>query len=320
MSISQSSVASFSLIFLSIFCIILTCFPKRYIDLDNLNKILCPVDLSEKSSILLQYAISFSKKFDTLPEILHVSTRPPDVYYRFFPDVAGVLKRIEQDAQSQMKKFTSRLGAELEATIRYGTVYEEIVNYANEDNFDLTIIDSDSYSTIEGHHLSLAVQKVIRKADCPVLTVYGERPEADIRKIVCPLDFSTYSYQGLASAALLARKFNARLYVHHVVELADFKKTGVQFDDDFVGLLNSLEEELKIPDEMNDLDIEKVITSNDDAADGIVDFARNEEVDLIAMTTHGRSYLPRLLLGSVAERVLQTAPCPVLTLRVHKGV
>ena len=64
-----------------------------------------------------------------------------------------------------------------------------------------------------------------------------------------------------------------------------------------------------------DLDALAVVRISDAPADEIVGYARDEGMDLIVMGTHGRKAVAHLLLGSVAERVVRTAPCPVLTVR-----
>ena len=169
--------------------------------------------------------------------------------------------------------------------------------------------------------LSTDTQKVIRKAECPVLTVYGKRTKAKIERILCPVDLSSRSYRALQEAATLARKFKAKIYLIHVVELHEFEKKSVKkfsSDEAFSKFSELLKKEMIVPDDMQDIEVEKVVRRNIDAAAEIDHFASEENIDLITITTHGRGYWPRVLLGSVAEKVLQIAPCPVLTIRVKK--
>ena len=66
-----------------------------------------------------------------------------------------------------------------------------------------------------------------------------------------------------------------------------------------------------------DIELKTAVVLNANAAVGICDYAAKEEVDLIVLSTHGRTGLSHMLIGSVAERVVRHAPCPVLTLRSH---
>lgn len=285
------------------------------------RKILCPIDFTEHSEHAVKYAISFSKRFNIKPQILHVSTKPPEVYYRFFPDVTGYLKAVERDVQNQLKEFIQKFNVQLDPVIRYGTVYQDIIQFVEDENIDLIIMAAKGFSISGDQVLSTVTQKVIRKAECPVLAVYGKSTRADIKKILCPIDLSPRSYKGLLQAANLARKFKAKIYLLHVVELHEFEKREIRkysSAEAFSKLSQLLMDEIQIPNEIKDLPIEKVIRRNIDAAAEIDYFASTNKIDLITLTTHGRGYWPRVLLGSVTEKVAQIAPCPVLTVRIKK--
>ncbi len=284
--------------------------------MNNLQKILCPIDFSETSETLVKYAISFGRAFHVQPEIIHVSTKPPDVYYRFFPDFPGYVKKIEEDSQFKLQEFLQKINVNLKTTIRYGTVYHEILQYAQDEQMDLVIMAANEHSMNETLRLGTTTLRVIRKSECPVLTVFGGRKDARIKNVLLALDLSYQSYQGLHPAAFFARKFNAKLYILHTVEIHEFEKQKAGFEENYEKLSRSLKEEITIPEELRDIEIEKVICFNLDVAQEIVRFAAEKKIDLIVMMSHGRGYLPRVLLGSVTEKVVQTSPCPIITLRV----
>jgi nucleotide-binding universal stress UspA family protein len=115
------------------------------------------------------------------------------------------------------------------------------------------------------------------------------------------MDFSTQSSQALKAALALAQHFGARVHVFHVAADASEQKIAV-------AKLESLTAE---PIE----GVEFVRTvSTGHAAPAIVEYAEREKIDLIVLGTHGRSGLTRVFMGSVAEAVLRTAPCQVLTI------
>lgn len=142
-----------------------------------------------------------------------------------------------------------------------------------------------------------------------------------IKNILVATDFSQVSDAALSYGRALAEQFAATLHVVHVVEnIATMNLTT----DGFETLMPKLQKELEDA-ARTQLDAAlargqwrgprpqpSVITSNARAA-AIVDYAKNAGVDLIVIGTHGRGGMSRLLLGSVAERVVRTAPCPVLT-------
>jgi universal stress protein A len=142
----------------------------------------------------------------------------------------------------------------------------------------------------------------------------------DIRHILAPTDFSDYSKKALSDALELARTFGAKLTLLHVVEpspyLGEFTPPAAGAD-----LVSNLERQAsaalaRVLPEAQSAQIEviqSVVIGS--PLRKIVEAAAAKHVDLIVMATHGRTGLSHLLIGSVAERVVRTSPCPVLTIR-----
>ena len=143
----------------------------------------------------------------------------------------------------------------------------------------------------------------------------------EIRRILAPTDFSEFSKQAIQYAYELAQKFGARLLLLHVVELQAYPVDIFLPSEAGTTLLEDLEHQAR-------LDLAQLVPKAQDgpvevtrqAVVGtpyhkIVEVAAAEKVDLIVMATHGRTGLSHLFIGSVAERVVRMAPCPVLTIR-----
>jgi universal stress protein A len=149
-----------------------------------------------------------------------------------------------------------------------------------------------------------------------------------IRKILVPLDFSPPSDYALTYAKGLAADFGASLHLLHVIE--DRLMTGPWPVEVYLGELPRLREGLVKDAESRIVDCLKGIEQSGLQATGevliggpfqaIVDLAQSSEAGLIVMGTHGRTGLTHLLIGSVAERVIRHAPCPVLVVREQKSV
>ena len=144
----------------------------------------------------------------------------------------------------------------------------------------------------------------------------------DLRHILVPTDFSKHSEVALNYAVALAEKFGAELFLLHVVQdLALFIPDAVAVAppiappvEQFVA---AAREALERVTQVNDL---KSLTVHRDVREGtpfyeIIRFAKEKNVDLIVMGTHGHTGLTHVLLGSVSEKVVRKAPCPVLTVR-----
>jgi universal stress protein A len=145
-------------------------------------------------------------------------------------------------------------------------------------------------------------------------------------KIMCPGDFSPCSREALETAATLARESNAQLVLAHVWEPSQFAVSA-----DFglspqvvQALFDTQEAELaKWKTQARELGVKEIATCMRTGApwDQIVSAARDDQaIDLIVMGTHGRTGLKHALLGSVAEKVVRHAPCPVLVARAREVV
>ncbi len=144
------------------------------------------------------------------------------------------------------------------------------------------------------------------------------------RKIMCPIDFSPSSRDALQKAAELARESHAPLVLAHVWEPGTWA-TGGEFalaPGVIQDMVDAEEAELaKWRAEAKELGAKEIAAKflTGAAWDQIVRAAEADpEIDLIVMGTHGRTGVKHVLLGSVAEKVVRHAPCPVLVVRARE--
>ena len=145
----------------------------------------------------------------------------------------------------------------------------------------------------------------------------------NIKKVLCPVDFSETSDLALLYAISLARAFGAELDVLHVVAPPVTSLPGEHFLGDFVqadmeALASACRE--RVDHLLKEAPYAEKIKVNPSVVCGIpyleiIRVAGETQADLLVMGTHGRSGIEHLLIGSVAERVVRKAPCPVLTVK-----
>ena len=135
-----------------------------------------------------------------------------------------------------------------------------------------------------------------------------------LNQVLVASDFSPPSDAALIYGRALARSFGATLHVLHVVENFFLRATPSNPHTMLESKTHTLNE-LVSDDDRTTLRAVTAINVNDSPAAAITDYARAKAIDLIIMGTHGRGTVSQLLVGSVAERVVRTAPCPVLTVR-----
>jgi nucleotide-binding universal stress UspA family protein len=144
-----------------------------------------------------------------------------------------------------------------------------------------------------------------------------------IKNVLVATDFSEASETALTYGRAIVRTFNGSLHVMHVVDRAFLE--GMLADGapaNYANLLEELEsaarrqlEKAVTEDDRRELSAKPVLLTFTSPANGIVSYARDAKIDVIVMGTHGRGGLSHLIMGSVAEKVVRTAPCPVLTVR-----
>ena len=147
-----------------------------------------------------------------------------------------------------------------------------------------------------------------------------------LTKILAPNDFSDDSTRALGYAEEMARKFGAEIVVMHVDQPLAPVMLAPEFGPSIdTGVMSRIAEEQRL---LAQKELDKIVARLRDGGLKarsllrvgapfleIINAAQTENADLIVMGTHGRSGLAHVLLGSVAERVVQKAPCPVLTIR-----
>jgi nucleotide-binding universal stress UspA family protein len=138
-----------------------------------------------------------------------------------------------------------------------------------------------------------------------------------LKKILVPHDFSDTSEAAVRYAIALAHSFGAQLHLLHVSDKARFEM-ATEFPLGLDGTLEDAVRERTVqilsPREQAEFKPSFEFRSGSPAAE-IVKYAEDADIDLIVMGTHGRGFVAHVVMGSVAEKVVRSAPCPVLTVR-----
>ena len=138
-----------------------------------------------------------------------------------------------------------------------------------------------------------------------------------MKKILVPHDFSDTSEAAVRYALALAQNFNAKVHLLHVSDKARFEM-ATEFPLGLDGALDEAVRErlLKILTLQENIAFKPILEFRSGApAAEITRYAMDADIDLIVMGTHGRGVVAHAVMGSVAEKVVRHAPCPVLTVR-----
>jgi nucleotide-binding universal stress UspA family protein len=145
----------------------------------------------------------------------------------------------------------------------------------------------------------------------------------DLRRILVPVDFSPHAEQALKYGAALAEKFGAELYLLHVFQnLAVYQTEVVSGAPPILPPVEQLTASARSElgrlvqsKNLQRLAVHAEVVEGSPVEE-IVAYAGERSIDLVVLGTHGRGWLAHALLGSVAEKVVRKAPCPVLTVRL----
>jgi nucleotide-binding universal stress UspA family protein len=215
--------------------------------------------------------------------------------------------------------------------VRHGPAAEAILDYANEARIDQVVMATHGYSGIKRWTHGSVAERVLQTTRVPLLLVRvsGQDVTRDwqepmvCQRILVPLDGSPVAEQILPTITTLAQALGAQLILFQVpIAHVSGWMTGEWYlpvqgvletaEGDAQAYLRGVAEDLK----EQGLDV-AIATGMGSVANCIVEYADANQVDLIAMCTHGRTGLARWALGSVADRVLRAANTPVLLVRAE---
>lgn len=308
----------------------------------KLSQILCPTDFSALSFEALRIAGQFAARFQARLDVLHIvePDQPINSLVLSHREAINTASQNSADKQTTPATASRKLHSVIAKNVampqvviprsltRMGKPSHEIVTTAQEEGSDLIVMGTHGVTGWRHMIIGSVAETVVRTAPCPVLTIRETREESDFcveepRKILCSTDFSEASYEGVDFAGDLARKFGAELILMHALEpftgYSGLVLEPVEIESftlaDMTQQLQAVLE-VRAPDGVQT----RPLATWGGAADGIVEAAQKEKADLIVIATHGVTGWRHLLLGSVAETVVRTATCPVLSVPVSRPV
>jgi nucleotide-binding universal stress UspA family protein len=300
-----------------------------------LTHILVATDFGEAADAALIYGRALATTFGASLDVLHVVANP------FLQATTADPQTIEAVALRQLNR---RLTEEDRRRLNVRAVIEVsdcpadvIVEHARKAGTDLIVTGTHGRRGVPWLLLGSVAERIVRIAPCPVLSVRhptgefagsgvpGEVTLMSLKHILVATDFGDAADAALTYGRTLAGRFGATLHVLHVVDTSYLNVVGA---DAYASITPDLQEQAD--EEARARLDERVIDSDGSGArarpptrkalwraampaSAIIQYASDEGIDLIVMGTHGRRGVAHLLMGSVAERVVRTASCPVLT-------
>jgi len=286
------------------------------------RKILCPIDFSAGSQRAMRIAAQLATRSDAELVLAH-SAYVPAVAFSGFSFPESVIQQMSDDSARELENATrdaKQLGvARVSSLLLRGDPWREIVGVVERDpHVDLVVIGTHGRTGISRILLGSVAEKVVRHAPCSVLAV---RPDTKLEPFVhalCPTDLSPSAEYAAELAAKLV-PVNGALTLLHVIEIPA-RYSGALPVEGLERVLDSKAAEALDASATTLRAITKatITTQWRIGYAGVQTLAaldRDPSIDVVVMGSHGRTSISRAILGSVAEKMVRHAHCPVLIAR-----
>lgn len=305
----------------------------------NIRNILVPIDFSKMSIQAIETAKRVALRFGGSVHLAHV--------YQFDYPAGFMAPGIwsTQPSITAQEQHTQALTKNLGALAREHSLspeschlsrgapsFDEICRIAQQISADLIVMPTHGYTGLRHVFLGSTAERVVQHSPCPVFVVRPRKRKSESGRsssahtILVPVDFSHSSREGLRYAIRFANEFGGRIILLHATYVGYiYSSEGNGIYDVHTmqesALKNAARQMRELVRTVNfgRAKFETVFTDGSPVLD-ICAFAKDHNVDLIITSTHGLAGLKHVLIGSIAERVVRHAPCPVLVLPSHPKI
>ena len=292
------------------------------------KNIMLPVDGSHFSELALPLAVRIARKSDARLHIVRVHVPAVPTAEAVVSDNYDELVRDwERDALGVAGARAAEAGVHTTTELLEGPIVAALQTYIEAAAIELVVMTTHGRSGIKRAVLGSVAEQCVRKTEIPILLIHP-RSEDDtvatdltaMKRILVPLDGSPESEAVLPHVLGLARLSGAALVLARIAA-APFDIAVTIGPEALQDYLQRIREEAEaylegVQKSMpGDLQVDRTALIADRAPEGIMRAAQEQDADMIAMATHGRSGWARIAVGSVAETVLHKSTTPVLLIK-----
>ena len=319
------------------------------------KKIMCAIDFSDFTNIILTYGKSMASEFGSTLCLCHIVSETLMVtslghaYYAYDDTESNQI----QHAQDRLEEMAREFDIDCEIIVSSGHAADGINETAKENNIDLVIAATHGGSGIKRFLVGSVTDRLVKVLTCPLLVLHAQgdnlvspvKEHIKLERILVGCDFSPDSTLAFSYALSLAQEFQTQLYLAHVVrpteqphltasdymeiqggdytnlarsEYLDLQAKAAKGElKTKNNLLNSLKSQLSnmVPEESRNWCTPVTILLEGQPYKELINYGEQKKVDMIVLGIHGHSLLDQFLVGSTTDRVISRSPCPVLAVR-----
>lgn len=278
-----------------------------------MKKILVPTDFSDQAENALKVAAQLAKKFNAEIYLLHLIELPADMVNPVGETRSNDLPEALFFMKMAKKKFDTLLsrpylkGLQVQDTVEINKAFEGIMEASKKLGCDFIVMGSHGATGFKEMFIGSNTEKVVRTSEIPVLVVKNELADFQIQNFVFATNLETTGKKTLKKVISLAESFGARLHLVYINTANEFLTT----DDCDKKLMKFMEG--------STFDNYEFHVFNDDSVEqGILNFTKKLNADVMGIATHGRKGLSHFFNGSISEDLVNHANSPVITFKLEK--
>lgn len=286
------------------------------------DRLLVPSDGSDPATAALDHALDIAADLGATVHVLNVANTNKPSLTRIGGDIIDVLEQEGEEIMSHAREQAEEHNVSIVDDIIQGDPRAVIVEYAISHDINLVVMGAHGRRELEEYVLGSVTDHVVNRSETPVLTIRSADEVTQsypYAAILVPTDGSDQAIAAVELGAKIANRHGATL---HLVSVVNELPAGPDIHSPLVN--EQLTENARsIVNEAatlaEDANVTDIITAVKDGSvpNEIQSYAASNGIELIVMGTHGRTGLNQHLLGSITERVLRTAPAPVLTTKIQ---
>ena len=279
----------------------------------KIEKILVGIDFGPATESIITYASTFARAMNASLNLLHVLdyiVTPPAYLEPYIEEE----KNVAVNNFDILKRQLTDAGIKTQTEITVGRLHESFDTALRKIHADMLILGFIAHTFRRS-----SSEKLVKGLQMPMLVVSGEKAKSvksipvEIKRILCPTDFSEFSRKALNVAKELGDIFSSKLEILHV------------FPDYLIKKMKTPEERERAMQELHSKakdNLDQFLRDTDKKNAGIIDrgepdkrivaISKEKDIDLIVMGARGLGLIKGMLIGSVTDAVMKSSPCPVL--------
>lgn len=276
-----------------------------------MKKILVPTDFSPLAENALKIAASIAKKHDGEIFLLHLLDLPLDLVdptknqvSNDLPESIFFMKLAHQRFTAAMKKDYLQ-GIKVHETVEFNEAFDGIMKVSQKHECDLIVMGSHGAEGLKEVFVGSNTEKVVRYSDIPVLVIKSETEDFKAKRLLFATNLALETVGSYENAVQFSKKLGVEMKTVFINTVGKFR-TSEHID----GQIEKFKEAVSNPD------LEIVVRNDKNTEDGILNYARKIDADLVGIGTHGRKGIARLLNGSLSEHIVNHAKRPVITFKL----